>query len=146
MAYPMNEDQVNEEYIRYESLDDGNILHLIQYARKGLSYHHFLKLTRNTQFSSSDWSGILHLSERTLQRYKKESLPFEPLQSERILEITLLYRKGCEVFGSSERFSVWLGMENIALNGVRPRDLLDNSFGIGMVKDELLRIQYGVLA
>jgi putative toxin-antitoxin system antitoxin component (TIGR02293 family) len=142
----MKEDQVNEQYIRYESLDDGNILYLIQYSRTGLSYQRFLQLTRNTSFTTSDWAGILHLSERTLQRYKKESLSFEPLQSERILEIALLYRKGCEVFGSNDRFSAWLGMDNIALNGLKPRELLDNSFGIGMIKDELLRIQFGILA
>jgi putative toxin-antitoxin system antitoxin component (TIGR02293 family) len=142
----MSVDQLNEQYIRYESLDDGNIMHLINYVRTGLSYKHFIQLTKSGPFNAREWSGFLHLSERTMQRYKKESLSFEPLQSERILEITLLHRKGCEIFGSNANFAGWLTSSNVALNGLAPRDLLDNSFGIAMVKDELLRIQHGVLA
>ncbi len=142
----MKKDEFNEAFVRYESLGNGNILHLIHFARTGLAFSHFQQLSRNTPFTSKEWSDILHISERTMQRYKKESLTFEPLQSERILEIALLQRKGIEIFGSAERFFIWLKSANVALGGISPRELLDNSFGIGLLKDELLRLEHGVLA
>ena len=81
-----------------------------------------------------------------MQRYKKEGLSFETLQSERILDIALLQRKGIEVFGNTDNFFTWLKSINISLGGIKPLELLDNSFGIGLLKDELLRIEHGILA
>ena len=91
-------------------------------------------------------SRILHLSERTLQRYKKEKLSFGPLYSERIIEVQLLFNKGIEVFGDKDNFNSWLNLENVALGGIEPISLLDNTFGIMMIKDELTRIEHGILA
>ena len=142
----MKSNELNEAFIRYESLGNGNIVHLIHFARTGLSYSHFKQLSVKTPFTIKEWSKILHISERTFQRYKKEDLVFESLQSERILEIALLQRKGIEVFGSTEKFFTWLNSVNVALGGITPRELLDNSFGIGLLKDELLRIEHGILA
>lgn len=142
----MKNDQLNEAFVRYESLGNGNIIHLIQFVRKGLSYSHFQQLSRNAPFSIKEWGEILHISERTMQRYKKEGLSFETLQSERILDIALLQRKGIEVFGSTDNFFTWLKSINISLGGIKPIELLDNSFGIGLLKDELLRIEHGILA
>ncbi len=142
----MNPNELNEAMIRYESLGNGNIVYLIQSSREGISFSQFQQLSENLPFSMREWSEILHISERTIQRYKKESLVFEPLQSERILEIALLKRKGIDVFGSEKNFYTWLKSVNPALGGITPRELLDNSFGIGLIKDELLRIEHGVLA
>jgi uncharacterized protein (DUF2384 family) len=50
------------------------------------------------------------------------------------------------VFGDKERFNVWLNATNIALGNVKPKDLLDNTFGISLLKDELGRIEHGILA
>ena len=60
--------------------------------------------------------------------------------------IMLLFKKGTEVFGSTANFLVWINSKNIALGGEKPTDLLDNSFGINMVKNELVKIEHGVLA
>ena len=46
----------------------------------------------------------------------------------------------------NEKLNTWLETKNIMLGGVKPKDLLDNTFGISLVKDELTRIEYGVLA
>ncbi|MDN5292625.1 MAG: hypothetical protein PWQ06_2864, partial [Anaerophaga sp.] len=50
------------------------------------------------------------------------------------------------VFGSTSNFLTWINSKSIPLGGVKPIDLLDNSFGINMVKDELIKIEHGVLA
>jgi putative toxin-antitoxin system antitoxin component (TIGR02293 family) len=86
------------------------------------------------------------LSERTIQRYKVENRTFDPLQSEKIIEIALFYNKGVEVFGTSVQFNSWLETNNLALGNIKPKMLLDNTFGISMLKDELIRIEHGVLA
>lgn len=127
-------------------LDDRNIMTLIGAVRNGLQYTFFKNLVKTSPFTIQEWSNYLHLSERTIQRYKKEKKTFNPLHSEKILEIALLYLKGLDVFVDSQKFNTWLESQNIALGGIKPKDLLDNTFGINMIKDELSRIEHGVLA
>jgi putative toxin-antitoxin system antitoxin component (TIGR02293 family) len=81
-----------------------------------------------------------------MQRYRSEQKTFDPLQSEKIIEIALFYNKGVEVFGSAEKFNSWLDTNNLALGQMKPKMLLDNSFGINMLRDELTAIEYGILA
>jgi putative toxin-antitoxin system antitoxin component (TIGR02293 family) len=81
-----------------------------------------------------------------MQRYKKEKATFGNIHSEKILQLTLLFKLGVEVFDTKEQFNVWLETDNVALGKIKPKELLDNSFGIDMIKDELLRIEHGVLA
>lgn len=97
-------------------------------------------------FSLAEWAAYLHLSERTIQRHQKEKKSFQPIQSERIAELVLLYKYGVDVFGDKENFNKWLETKSMALSGQSPKELLDTKFGIGMVKDELGRIEHGVLA
>ncbi len=132
--------------ISYSSVDDRDILQLISTIRQGIKYALFISLAEKSPFSLNEWSGFLHISERTMQRYKKEKKSFDPIYSEKILEVTLLYKFGADVFGSNEKFNSWLETKNIMLGGVKPKDLLDNTFGISLVKDELTRIEYGILA
>lgn len=130
----------------YSTADDKNILLLIKKSREGMKYAAFARLQKQLPLKVSDWSNILHLSERTLQRYKKEKIDLSPIYSEKVLEIKLLFNKGVEVFGNIENFSQWLVSKNIALGGVQPISLLDNTFGIMLLKDQLTRIEHGVLA
>lgn len=132
--------------LNYESMDDRDILVLIKKSREGIKYNAFNEISRSIPLKTEDWSRILHLSDRTLQRYKKEKTGFSPIYSEKIFEVQLLFNKGIEVFGESETFYNWLNTKNVALGGTLPVTLLDSSFGILMVKDELIRIEQGVLA
>jgi putative toxin-antitoxin system antitoxin component (TIGR02293 family) len=142
----MDDNIFNEAAVSYQALGNRSILSLIHTVRQGISFAAFMKLLDKSPFSISEWSSFLHLSERTMQRYKKEEKVFDPIYSEKILEITLLCNKGVEVFGNSERFNSWLSATNIALGNVRPKELLDNTFGISLLKDEIGRIEHGVLA
>jgi putative toxin-antitoxin system antitoxin component (TIGR02293 family) len=81
-----------------------------------------------------------------MQRYKNEKKTFDPIYSDKILQIAILYRTGNEVFGDKANFDTWLETKNVALGGVKPKELLDNTFGISLVRDELGRIENGVLA
>ncbi|HEX2536229.1 MAG TPA: antitoxin Xre/MbcA/ParS toxin-binding domain-containing protein [Chitinophagaceae bacterium] len=130
----------------YRSADDSNVLTLIELVRKGISQQDFHRIVEETPFSLSEWARFLQLSERTIQRNEKENKAFQPIQSERIIELTMLYQYGVEVFGDKEHFDTWLTARSVALGGRLPKDLLDTKFGITLVKDELGRIEHGVLA
>src|ERR1700744_4623163 len=119
---------------------------LTSMVREGVPFPYFTKLSNQIHFDYQDWSTYLHLSERTIQRYKKDKKPFDPIYSERILQIELLYKKGIQVFGVDDNFFIWMETKSMALGGVKPKDMLDTSFGINLIYDELGRIEHGVFA
>lgn len=132
--------------ISFKSLENKDVFFLIKSTREGIDYDTFDKLSDKFPLNISDWSKILSVSERTMQRYKREKKRFDSIHSERLILIMILFKKGTEVFGNSESFIKWLNSENIALGGILPINMLDNSFGINMIKDELSRIEHGILA
>jgi len=135
-----------QEKIQFHSLDENDAVKLINSVRQGVDLEFFDDIVDESPFSLPQWAGFLHLSDRTLQRIRKENRIFDPMQSERILQIALLYKKGIEVFGEKAKFDSWLETENLALGKVKPKDLLDNAFGISLLNDELVRIEHGILA
>ena len=138
--------EIFDPMVSYGSIDDINAMSLIKMVRNGIGFATFDKFANKSPFSSNEWSTYLHLSERTMQRYRIEKRTFDPLQSEKIIEIALFYNKGVEVFGTTEKFNSWLETDNLAIGGIKPKSLLDNSFGISILRDELTAIEYGILA
>lgn len=130
----------------YQSFDDVGVFNLIDIARRGISFKLFDGLSKKFPFTMQDWADFLHISGKTLSRYQKEDKSFDVLQSEKILQIEMLYKRGEEVFGSSENFLIWLQSESVALGKTKPQDLLGSVFGISLLMDELTRIEHGVLA
>lgn len=119
---------------------------LIYATRQGISFDYFLQILNYIPLKIAEWAKFLNLSERTMQRYKKENKRFESIYAEKILEITLLYQAGEKVFGSRIRFDEWMNIENTALGGIKPKSLLDSTFGINLIKDELIRLEHGVIS
>lgn len=138
--------ELKEPLISYATLDDVNAYSLINAIKEGIRFSFFEKLAKNIPFTLREWASYLHLSERSLQRFKKEKGTFNTVSSEKIIEITMLNKYGIEVFGDQDKFNVWLLTKNVALGGITPKDLLDSSFGIQLLKDELTRIEHGILA
>ncbi len=134
------------QYKRTGELPTNNQTALLAIVREGIDFDAFRPLLSKYPFSIEDWSRYLHLSERTLQRYKKEKKTFDPLQTEKILQITMLYERGVQVFGDKQNFDTWLNTVSLALGNKSPKELLDTAFGIDLVSDELIRIEHGVLA
>ena len=123
-----------------------DILGLIHFAKKGISYNTFSQLTKVCPFTFNDWCTFLQISRRTMERNRFSKKQLEPAHTERVFEVLLVYNKGVELWGSKLKFDKWLCEDNIALGGVKPQSLLDSSFGIGLLNDQLGRIEYGVLA
>jgi putative toxin-antitoxin system antitoxin component (TIGR02293 family) len=138
--------ELSEPAITYAALSDKNAFSLIQAIKEGIQFTFFESLAKNIPFTLHEWSSFLHLSERSLQRYKKEKGTFNAIASEKIVEITMLNKYGIEVFGEQHKFNTWLVTKNVALGGIKPKELLDSSFGIQILKDELTRIEQGILA
>lgn len=138
--------EVFEPLATYAKTDDVQSLALVNIVRKGVEFDAFDKMADQCGFSLAEWSEYLHLSERSMQRYRKENKSFDPPQSEKILEIALLFNRGVEVFGNLDRFIEWLGLENIVLGKIKPKSLLDSTFGINLLKEELTRIEHGILS
>jgi len=128
----------------FSKISDTDILSLIKTVRKGINFNHFLNIAASSSFDLHEWSYVLHLSERTMQRYKKESISFEPIQSEKILQVALIFQKGYDVFGSEIKFTHWMSTENLALGGSKPKELLDTTFGMKLIEDELIKIEHGI--
>ncbi|ANI88420.1 hypothetical protein A9P82_03345 [Arachidicoccus ginsenosidimutans] len=137
---------VNEAAVAYGIAENNNIFSLINTIKHGIKFPAFKTIVERSPFSIGEWSNFLHLSERTMQRYSKENKAFDPIYSEKILEITMLNNYGKEVFGDEENYNTWLQTKNIALGGITPKALMDSTFGIKLIKDELTRIEHGVLA
>jgi putative toxin-antitoxin system antitoxin component (TIGR02293 family) len=141
---PKMEDPV--PYITKRDPEEPDYRDLIEKTRDGISFDLFSDVVRDSPFDNDQWCRFLHLSERTLHRYRTGKKTFMPPQSERIMEIALLVGKGSKVFGSRSFFDQWLFSKSIALGGVTPVSLLDNTFGITLVGDELGRIEHGILS
>ena len=113
---------------------------------KDFDYNEFKKIADKSPFSQMEWAGILHLSERTLQRYAKSNGIFAPMNAERILQIAKVLEQGKITFGSTDHFYSWLKDEPRTLDGHLSFESLSSYDGIERVLTQLGRIQYGILA
>lgn len=136
----------NLSSVSFDWNDDSRGFELVSVIREGIDYKLFRKVAENLPFNDNDWALFLDTTKRTLERYKKDNKKFSPKQSETIIEIKQLMKFGEEVFGDPNNFHTWLLMESVALGGAVPKDLLDTSVGLGIVRDELGRIDHGIFA
>ena len=113
---------------------------------KDFTFNEFKKISKNTPFSLSEWSAMLHVSERTLQRYAKNNSSFAPINAERAMQLDRVIKKGKEVFGSADRFYNWLNQKPYMLEGQLSIESLNSATGIEMLITQLGRIEQGILA
>jgi putative toxin-antitoxin system antitoxin component (TIGR02293 family) len=107
-------------------------------------YRKFEKIANKVPFTQIEWASILHLSEKTLQRYAKDNKNFEGIYVERILQMQELIEMGLKTFTSPEALCRWLKRDKPVLGELLSFDSLKTSEGIGLIKDEIGRIMYGV--
>jgi putative toxin-antitoxin system antitoxin component (TIGR02293 family) len=118
---------------------------LIPLIKKGIPRKSLDNLLMVTGISPAEMAGIMHTSDRTLRRYKPSKL-LNAEQSEKVIQLALLYSRGEEVFESLEGFKTWMESTVIPLGNKPPKVLLDTSIGIEILMDELGRIEQGVFA
>jgi putative toxin-antitoxin system antitoxin component (TIGR02293 family) len=118
---------------------------LLNLARKGISKKSLNALAKQISLTIEEVAKVLHISERTLQRYTPTTL-VKTEYADRAIELARLYERGIEVLGSNKAFNIWIKAPNFALNGEIPFNLLDTRIGFEMVLNVLGRLEYGVFS
>jgi len=113
---------------------------------KDFTYNEFKKIADKTPFTQAEWASILHVSERTLQRYAKNNGSFAPIHAERAVQIEKVLKEGKITFGKVENFYSWLKREPYMLEGNLSFASLTSYEGIQKVLTQLGRIQHGLFA
>lgn len=113
---------------------------------KNYTYNEFKKIADKISFTQSEWASMLHVSERTLQRYAKNNSSFAPINAERALQIAHVIDEGKKTFGKTELFYNWLKRKPLMLEGLLSFESLTTTHGIQLVLIQLGRIQHGILA
>ncbi|MCP4624958.1 MAG: DUF2384 domain-containing protein [bacterium] len=131
----------NEKKERLDRLKDD--YWVIDHAPAGVTKRRLEDLARRLKISMRAMAKLLRVSERTLGRYDREKLLNESV-SEHILQIECAVDVGQDVFGDPELFLGWLRHPCEALGGKLPISLLGSVTGARLVRDELVRIDYGV--
>jgi putative toxin-antitoxin system antitoxin component (TIGR02293 family) len=127
------------------SLKFSNEFDIINLARKGFSKGALLTLAKKISLNLQELANILHISERTLQRYDDDEI-IKLEYAEKAVELARLYTRGEEVFGSIDKFKLWIKAPSLIFNGEAPVTILDTSAGFDMVFRELGRIEHGIFA
>jgi hypothetical protein len=113
---------------------------------KDFTYAEFKKNADKTPFTQAEWSAMLHLSERTLQRYAKSNGIFSFINAERFQQIMHVIERGKKVFGKTEYFYEWLHSNPPTLEGNLSAASLTTYDGIQKTLTQLGRIEHGILA
>lgn len=122
-----------------------NDFDIIRLARNGFPKSVLLSLAKKISLNIQELAHILHISERTLQRYDNDTI-IKTEYAEKAVELARLYTRGQEVFGSMDKFKIWIKTPSHIFKGEAPVTILDTSAGFDMVFKELGRIEYGIFA
>ncbi|AXT58852.1 DUF2384 domain-containing protein [Aquimarina sp. AD10] len=137
----------NKGLLRYLNIDIPlrNMYDFIELSRNGIDKKALLHLAKTISFDLKELALVIHMSERTIQRYDlNKKLSTEA--SAKALQLAKLYGKGEKVFGDLERFKNWMNHPCTALASKKPKELLDTTFGFELLNEELMRIEHGIFA
>ncbi len=113
---------------------------------KEFTYTEFKKIADKTPFTQAEWAAMLHVSERTLQRYAKNNGHFAPINSERFQQLNHLFSRGKKLFGTVASFYNWIHANPPMLEGDLSFSSLTSFDGIQKVLTQIGRIEHGILA
>jgi putative toxin-antitoxin system antitoxin component (TIGR02293 family) len=130
---------IREPFAAYGNIFSDNQL-------KDFTYNNFKKVADKVPFTQAEWANILHVSERTLQRYSKDNHSFAPINAERIVLIEKVLKQAQIAFGSTDKFYDWIKREPYMMEGNLSIQSLSSFDGIQNVLTQLGRIQHGIFA
>jgi len=115
-------------------------------ALRDFTYSEFKKIAAKTPFTQSEWAAMLHVSERTLQRYARSNGHFAPINAERAMQIDRVLKEARTTFGKLDIFYQWIKGNPQMLDGKLSFESLTSAHGIERVLTQLHRIQHGLFA
>jgi putative toxin-antitoxin system antitoxin component (TIGR02293 family) len=115
---------------------------LVFSARKGLKTRVFYDFADTIQMPEKNLASLINLSARTISNYKEKRKSLEPLYSEHLLKLIVLFEKGEEIFGNLDEFNYWL--KKPFWNSVqKPIDWIVTSGGVDLVMEEIDKLSQG---
>ncbi len=146
-GYSFNSEEISKDIFVAETSPTYGLLNfdLISLSRQGILKKYLLQLSKKLSFTMHELAKVLHISERTLQRYHPDDA-LSSEASERAILLAQLYHKGISVFETADNFNDWLRTPLPAFEQEAPIYFLDTSFGFQLVLEELGRIEHGVFA
>jgi uncharacterized protein (DUF2384 family) len=138
------------QYQRYENNTPLRIAaepEVLYVARKTIDLFPAVKfgeLSQKLLFTQMEWADILHISDRTLQRYIKEGKPFEGLHAEHLYQLENMADLGLEIFPDAKAFDVWLRKSREVLGEMQDFTTLRSFWGVKLICNELGRMEHGV--
>ena len=127
---------LQEPALSYESFQEG----YYELAGQAISKTYIKSIIQLTRMNVPDFIDLIPIS---IDTYKRKNI-FNPIVTEKVLQIEEVYRKGLDAFGPG--FYDWFNSPNTYLGGVKPQKLLSNSFGVRQLIELLGRMEYGILA
>jgi putative toxin-antitoxin system antitoxin component (TIGR02293 family) len=118
---------------------------LLELTRRGIPKKAILGLIKRISLTIQELAGVMHINERTFQRFNDTDF-VKAEYSEKAIELARLYARGEEVFGSLDKFKIWMKTPSIVFKNNAPFALLDSSIGFGLVFNELGRIEHGIFS
>jgi putative toxin-antitoxin system antitoxin component (TIGR02293 family) len=149
MTSKMKSKKYKNSDIESQSLAEPDAVYELQKPSKiinDLNFNDFQKISAKVDLTQKEWAEILHLSERTLQRYAHDNSSFNSNVVDRLIQIKKVIQRGHEVFGSYEKFNLWLRGNPYMLEGQLSIHSLASIEGINNVLTQLGRIEHGILA
>jgi putative toxin-antitoxin system antitoxin component (TIGR02293 family) len=107
-------------------------------------YRKLKKIADKVPFTQAEWAQMLHLSERTLQRYAKNNTVFDGIYTDRILLLEQMINTGLDTFTDAASFYDWLKKDKEVMGQTLGFNSLYTDRGIQEITDQLHRIQYGI--
>lgn len=137
-----NKEKILSEY----SLGTNDLNLIVSEATVGVYASSFFDFANVSGYHQNVLADILNISVKTLLRYQKSRSKMSPQNSEHLIKLFVLYKKGIEVFTSIASFNNWLEKPAYGLGNNIPFNYLNTISGIDLILEELTRIEYGDLA
>lgn len=119
---------------------------VVSEANQGVYASSFFDFANASGYTKDTLANLLNISVKTLSRYQQSKTRMSPQNSEHLIKLYILYRKGIEVFTSIDSFNRWLEKPAYGLSNSVPFSFLNTISGIDLIMEELTKIEYGDLA
>lgn len=136
---------MQDPILHYEADEQPTIQEIHTRLSKGLPYSSFEDLAETLPLTNKEWSAVLGVSDRTLQRWFNDHPRIDGLIAERMFEIARVTVIALDVFHSGKVFADWLRTPHPDFDGDTPLSILHSHTGIELVKSLLLRLMHGVV-
>ena len=123
-----------------------NDINLLMRSKQGLNAKAALDFISLSGFTQDEFQETFNTTVKTIQNHVTRQSTLDAALSEKLLKSFELFDKGVEIFGTADNFHKWLNKPAFGLGYQVPITLMDTITGIRLIKEELIRIEFGDLA